>query len=126
MKFNRRPHDQTLGTSNRVDRAIIEPVHPWNDRTVIKAHHELGMKSYLPGSTDHDPDQIGAVGRGHEIDNRRTACLSLKFSLQDQSARTVTPTYIENRMCGCNEPSSIVRRSEQAGKAGSRVETRPA
>jgi hypothetical protein len=126
IKFNRGAQHQTLRTGNRVDRAVVEPVDPWNDRSVIKAHHELSTKSHTPGLTDHDPDQIGAVGRWHEIDNRRTARLSLKFGLEDQRARTITPTYIENRMFRCNEPSSVFSRSEQAGEARCRVETGPA
>ena len=90
-----------------------------DDRSVIKAHHELSSKSHMAGPTDHDPDQIGAVGRWHEINNRRTACISLKFGLEDQRARTITPTYMENRMFRCNEPSSMFGSSKQAGKARS-------
>ena len=126
MKFNRGAEDQTLWSGNCVDRAVIEPVDPWNGRSVIEAHYELSMKRHTAGPTDHDPDQIGAVGRWHEIDDRRTARHRLKFGLEHQRARTITPTYIENRMFRCNEPSSIFSSSEQAGEARSRVETGPA
>ena len=98
IKFDRGAQDQTLRTGNRVDRAVIEPVDPWNGRSVVEAHHELSMKSHTPGPTDHDPDKIGAVGRRHEIDNRRTTGLSLKFGLEDERARTITSTYVENRI----------------------------
>jgi len=126
IKLNRGAQNQALRTSNRADRAVIEPVDPWNDRSVTKAHHELSTKSHTPGETDHDPDQIGAIGGRHEIDNRRTARLSLKFGLEDQRARMITAAHIENRLVRCNEPSSIFSCAEQARKAGSRVETRPA
>src|SRR4029077_15800804 len=84
------------------------------------------MKGHTPGPTDHDPDQIGAVGRWHEIDHRRTARLSLKFSLEDQRAGAIAPTYINNRLFRGDDPSSIISRSKQTSKARSRVETGPA
>src|SRR6516165_7389542 len=69
---------------------------------------------------------MGAVGRRHEIDDRRTASLSLEFGFEDQCAGTISPPHGERRILWSDEPSAVVGCPEQGGKARSRIETGPA
>jgi hypothetical protein len=83
------------------------------------------MKPDIAGSTTDDPHKIGAVERGHEIDNRRTAGLGFKFSFEDERSRAIAPADAENRVFRRNEPASVFCCPEQAGKARGRIKTRP-
>src|SRR5262245_45583449 len=113
-------------TGNGIERAVIEPIDPWHGGTVVKTHHKLGMENHSPRPADHHPHKIGAVCRRHEIDNRRTAGLSLEFGFEHEGAGTIPPTDAKRRMLWSNEPPAITGCPEQGGKAGSRVETGPA
>jgi hypothetical protein len=53
------------------------------------------LKNHLSRSPDHDPHEIGAVGRRHEIDHRRSAGLGFELGFEDQRAGTITPCRAE-------------------------------
>jgi hypothetical protein len=125
-KYGRGSQDQALGTGNRVNGTVCESVDPGHGRPVIKTHHKLSMKDHAPGPPAHNAHEIGAVCWRHEVDNRRTASLSLKLGFEDERAGTIPPSHAEWRTLWSNQPAAVVGRSKQSGKARGRVETGPA
>ena len=97
-----------------------------NDRSIVEPQHELSLEDHSPRPNHHDRHQIGAVCRRHEIDDRRTACLSLEFGFEDECAGTISPSHGERRVRRSDEPSTVVGCPEQGGKARSGIETGPA
>src|SRR5207247_9969643 len=94
----RGPQDHTLRTGNRIERPVIESVDPWHDRPIVEAHHELGTKIHPPRPADHDPHEIRAVRREHEVDNGRTTRVGLEFGFEDAGAGTIAAACTAGRI----------------------------
>src|SRR5205085_2791444 len=106
VKCSRSPQDQTLRTGDCADRSVLETVDPWHGGPVVETHHKLGLKNYSPGKTNHDPHQIGAVCRRHEVDNCGATGLGLKFGFEDEGAGAIMPTNHENRLLRSKQPTT--------------------
>ena len=107
VEFDRGSQEKTIWAANRVDRAVVKPVDPWHRRPIVEAHHKLCLKSHSPRPTRNNPHEIGTICRGHEIDNRRTASLSLEFGFKDEGAGTVAPSHAEGCIFRRNEPAAV-------------------
>jgi hypothetical protein len=118
--------DQTLRTGNRTECAVVQPADPRHRRPIVEPRHELGAKNHPPRPPGHDPHKIPALCRKHEIDHCRTAGVGFEVGFEDEGAGTIRAAHAAGRVLRGNEPSAVVWCPEQGGKAGSRIETRPA
>jgi hypothetical protein len=75
---------------------------------VIEAHHELGLKIDSPRPTNHNPHEISAVYRRHEINNGRTAGLGVELGFKDEGAGTIAPIGAERRTLWSDEPAPVI------------------
>src|SRR5262249_42769043 len=101
-------------------------VDPWYGRTVVKTNHEFSLKNHPARATDDNAHQVGAVCRRHEIDDRRAAGISFEVGFKDEGTKAVTPIYADRRELWSDEPSTVLSRPKESGKARGRVEARPA
>jgi hypothetical protein len=51
------------------------------------------------------------------FDNHRGSGISFEFSFKNESTGTITPIYADERILGGDEPSTIVSRTKERGKA---------
>jgi hypothetical protein len=69
---------------------------------------------------------VCGVSRRHEVDDRGDTGLGLEFGFEDESAGAIPPPDRERRRPGRNQPPAVFGRAEKSGKAGRRIEARPA
>jgi hypothetical protein len=67
-----------------------------------------------------------ALSEGHEICNDGPAGFGLELGLKHESAGTIAPTDSKRQVFRSDQPPAVFSSPEQASKACSRIEARPA
>src|SRR5215469_15636414 len=117
INSNRCVQHQALRASNRVEGIVFGPADPRDGRAIAKANNKFGAKLHLAGTSKNDTHQIGlAISSGHEVDQSRGAGLGLEFGFENERIGKVATAHFWRRAYGCDQPSSIFRRSEEGGK----------
>ena len=108
------------------ERAAFDAGHPRHDAAVAEAQNELGAHGELAALADDDAhDRRIAGAQRHEIDHRRRAVCGLEMGFENKRIRPVAARDL-GRFARRDQPATVLRRAEQRGKAGFRIEARPA
>src|SRR5262249_9947618 len=111
IKCGRGSQNQTLRAGNRIDRAVVQPIHPWNGRPVIKARDKFSAKIDAARSTSHDTYETRFIRYRHKIDDCCAAALDNKW------AGPIAPAYRHSRSRRGDEPTPVFGSSNERGKA---------
>src|SRR5258708_19545764 len=64
---------------------MVVAAHPWDDRAVVEANHELRAHAYLAAHALDDPHDVGRrAARRHEVEHADGALLGLPGRLEPQ------------------------------------------
>jgi hypothetical protein len=109
--------DEAFRTGDRVGPAVFEAVGPRHGCAVIKAHHQFGRETDVPGAAGDDTHQVGAPNtRPHEIGKNGGSGLGVKFGFKYERSRPIAPSNAAGRVLWRNQPTAVFGRAQQGGE----------
>ena len=103
-----------------LNRAFVEPHHPWHCRSKAEADHQFGLHCDAAElANDQAHDARARLMSGHEIDER--AFGALKTRLQDQRVGPISASDPGLPVLWGNQPAAMFQRTEESRETGVRI-----